>query len=60
MQKVRKQLAVEGLGEVSSQDEINVDADKKQNSFSFALGESMELREELEELRIDPNSTKDD
>ena len=26
----------------------------------YVLGESMELREELEELRIEPNSTKDD
>ena len=51
---------MEGLGEISSQDEIKEEAEKKNNSFSFALGESMELREELEELRIDPNATKDD
>lgn len=60
LQQLRKQLVNEGLGEPSSQDEIREEASQFSVGPQYVLGESMELREELEELRIEPNSTKDD
>lgn len=60
---LKKRLKEEGLEDASSQESIREEDRREHGSRieSFVLGESTEIREELEELKIEPNDkNKDD